>query len=143
MTPEHDGQTTAGRRFRTFFTAACIDTREQAGAKEGRVASEMGVRDISVIRFERGETFPSNNLELYAVGYAAVSKTHQDPRDIFKRAVEWWIQAGLEPLIESSGAEPSPKDVVAAIRAAEEAHQERDRAAARPSATRKNRKAAG
>lgn len=151
MTAESDDLGIAGRRFRTFFTAVCIDLRDAARASEERVADRIGVSSNSVRRFEKGEVFPTENLDRYAAGYAAIVQPPIDPRDIFERATAWWRAAGLEPLTkeesefgEEEDREPSPRAVVAAIRRAEESEREgRVQAGRQPTATRSRRRGAG
>lgn len=134
----------AGRRFRTYFTAICIDIRRAAGASFERVGDRVGVSSNSIRRFELGEHFPDGNLERYAAGYASLPNPPVDPRDIFARAAKWWRKKGLRPLLageEDDYAEPTPEQVMLSIRQADTAEQERAQADEQPIATRKRRRA--
>jgi hypothetical protein len=137
---------TAGRRFRTFFTAVCIDIRNQTRASEARAADLVGVGENSIRRFEEGKVFPHANLEAYAAGYAQLLEPRIDPRDLFDRAIEWWREAGKAPFSgadlrqQDNTREPTPADVIVAIRRAEQARVSAD---AQPSGTRRRRTGVG
>ena len=140
MPQEEPVAVVAATRFQPFFTAACISTRLAAQASQARIADLAGVKEVSIDRFERGETFPAANLETFAAAYAFVAKL--DPRDLFLLAVDWWKRVGQPPLTAPQDHErlqpaPTVADVLEAIRRAE--LQGRGSSEERPSAIRRKR----
>ncbi|MBV9805173.1 MAG: helix-turn-helix transcriptional regulator [Solirubrobacterales bacterium] len=138
--------------FRPFFRAACVEISQRKGLKPSRVASRVGVADASITRFEKGITFPSENFEAYAAGYASFDGI--DPRALVAKAVEQWQALGDAPLTaeeaegveEAKGAHDGKRDdplaiqtIVDHIRRAELAPVP---SAAQPSATRRKREGA-
>lgn len=138
-----DADPAPGRRFETFFRAACVYVRERSETSEARVADLIGLKvSVSIDRFESGETFPTKNFERYAAAYAYDAE--MDPRDLIAMAVDWWKHHGRPPLTKKQerqqaavGSEPTAAEVLEAIRRAEE--QGRDGASTEPISTRKKR----
>lgn len=138
----------AGRRFQPFFTAVCIYVREKSKRPQSHIATLAGVGEPSIKRFEKGETFPTENFDQYLAAYADVA--HMDPRDLLVLAADWWKEHGLPPITTEridevdleAEHEPTANDVLAAIRLAETVEPQPDEAAQPPTATRTRQAAA-
>lgn len=142
----HAGAQAPGRRFQVFFVAVCRDARMRANASYERIADLAGVTSESVRRFEKGQTWPTTNLETYAAAYGEVDGL-DDARDLFQRALDWWRMHGRRPQtsheLEQAGPESDTRRLIEEIRQAGEHERARAEAATRPTSTRKRRAAGG
>ena len=136
-----------GRRLQPYFVAQCINLRNQAKASPEAVADKLGRKSSAVARFERGETWPVESLELYAAAYAAIAGL-DDPRDVYKMSIDTWVERGNQPLTEQQevaldareaddeySVETSIRDLVEVIQHAGETDRARASAAKRPTST--------
>lgn len=155
ITPSSNPDRRQGRRLQPYFVAQCINLRNQAKASPEAVADKLGRKASAVDRFERGETWPAESLELYAAAYAAIAGL-DDPRDVYKMSIENWIDRGAKPLTapqraeleakeseEEFSIETSIRDVVEVIQRAGATDQARASAAKRPTSTRKRQANSG
>lgn len=70
---------------------AARDARERAGRLQVHVAASMGVNQITISRFERGERWP-RNVDVILAAYA--DDLDIDARDIWADALARWLEQG-------------------------------------------------
>lgn len=127
-----------GRRLQPFLIAACVERREQSGSSRERIADLAGVTFMSVRRFERGETFPGENLERYLAAYAHPG----DGRDVLEEALQLWRGHGYRPLTiheKPTDGEQRIQDLMVQIRRAGEIDRAHAQAEAQPTSIRRKR----
>lgn len=127
------------QRFETFLADEAKAARESVGANIETVAGLVGRKGRTVERFENQETSPDDQERLIAA-YAEVAGLG-DAREIYRRAVEEWIQRGAAPQINPVDADTLTPAQHAVKRMREEREREERRAASqrKPTATRKRR----
>lgn len=134
------------RRLAPYFRAVCIEIRERRGRSHAYVADLLDLSQVSIQRFEDGRTFPTANFETYAAAYAELDGI--DPRDLLRRAIDYWLEIGNPPLTpkqaarlsDAAGDPFSPEAILRHITQAEtQRATRRETGAARPTATRRNR----
>jgi hypothetical protein len=139
--PHYEGP---GRQFRTFFLAVCLDIHERAGGdRYGLLVDATRLTEHAIKEFEKGKTFPTQNLNRYAAGYAALDPDISDPRLLFDRALNWWNKHGKQPLTIPELSQPEEsRDVLTPLRIIELARNaEASVRAAEPPISKDNRRA--
>lgn len=82
-----------------FWLARAARTlREQAGRKQVHVAAELGIDQATIYRFEEGTRWPRHADDIVAA-YAR-DLDIDDPREIWRLAVDMWLEHGEAPMSE-------------------------------------------
>lgn len=140
-------QAAHGRRFQTFIVAVCMDARKRADVSYEMIATLANVSGNSIRRFEALSSWPHYALEDYVAAYAFIDPSVDDPRELYDRALDWWVAHGHAPLLARETEEvPGTPDtkIIQRVRELATTRASTPGAAAAPSKTiRKRNRASG
>lgn len=127
-----------GQTLRYWLGLTMREEREKAGVVASEVAGRVKASEVTISRFEKGQTWPAQ-IDTYLAAYAEFLDV-EDPRDFYAQALKRWHQEGERPAL--GGESPTQRARAAAQRASRRTQQSRDERGGAPRATPKRRGAA-